>query len=82
MIALISAALGLASGIFSWLNTKESLQHINNIADLQDQYNQELAKGVGMEDDALLETIYAQLTVEIQAAQAQLALANSSKPIV
>ena len=82
MLGLISAALGLATSVFSFLGQQANMTHINNVADLENQFNAEVAKGVGAMDDGLLETIYANLQIELEAARSQLALASASKPIV
>ena len=79
MVALITSICGVAIGALGLIATAQANQHINAISDLRKQILDELNKGVGLADDGLMETLYGQLQIELDAAQSQLNLYIASK---
>ncbi len=63
---LLDGVVGLASQVFSFLNTLESRKYIDEIKDIKLQILAEEQKGADS-DDALIEDLYARLGVIVEA---------------
>lgn len=72
MISFITAALGAVTGILGLIATHEANAITKEIVSLKNQILDELNKGITAADDGLLETLYAKLQIQMDAAQTQI----------
>jgi hypothetical protein len=78
MLALITAAISLATSVCTFLNTEVVIAQAKALADLQNSLNAEVAKGYDS-DDAKIESLYKQIQVAIGTINNEVAIFQASK---